>query len=176
MQKNWYAVYTRPNCETKVAHFFFRKKIEHFCPMNSIKIQSFRKVKILHEPLFKSHVFVNIAEEEICWLKRVDGVISLLHWKSKPLIIRENEITAIKEFTIRHQSIELQKTQIITSDMAGIEEIPNYSIDGKIFDLINEKLKVNLPSIGYVMIARMEEKGNFTKDATILQHNPISYF
>ena len=153
MQKNWYAVYTKPNCEKEVVSFFSRKKIENFCPMNRVKIQSFRHSKILQEPLFKSYVFVNIDRDDTFLLKQAEGVISLLYWKGKPLIIREDEIAAIKEFITDHNNIELEKTQINLSDIATIEETSYYSKDGKVDALKNDTVKVNLPSLGYAMCA-----------------------
>src|SRR5665647_1358444 len=98
MQKNWYAVYTKPHYEKKVASLFTKRKIENFCPLNCIKIQSFRRGKTIKEPLFKSYVFVNLTLNEITQIKEIDGVISLLYWVGKPAIIKEDEIEAIREF------------------------------------------------------------------------------
>src|SRR5664279_717490 len=117
MQKNWYAVYTKPSYEKKVCLLFTKKRIESFCPLNSIKMNSLRRNKLLQEPLFKSYVFVNIFDSDIYLLKQTDGVISLLYWMGKPAIIREDEIETIKEFTNDHQNIELERTQVNTSDI-----------------------------------------------------------
>lgn len=171
MQKNWYAVYTKPHCEKKVAISFTKKKIENFCPLNCIKIQSFRRNKILQEPLFKSYVFVNITEKETSLLKQVDGVISLLYWMGKPAIIREDEIEVIKEFINDHQNIELERTQVNTSDIARIVDGPSYSMEGKVFALKNKIVKVSLPSLGYIMVAKMEEESIFGKETTIFKNN-----
>src|SRR5665647_2314208 len=130
MQKNWYAVYTKPHCEKKVAVSLSKRKIETFCPLNCIKLQSFRRSKTLQELLFKSYVFVNITEKETSLLKQADGVISLLYWMGKPAIIREDEIE--KEFINDHQNIELERMQVNTNDIARIVDGPSYSIDGKV--------------------------------------------
>ena len=51
-EKKWYAVYTRPKWEKKVAELLSRKRIENYCPLNkSIKQWSDRK-KTIFEPLF----------------------------------------------------------------------------------------------------------------------------
>src|SRR6266436_9951549 len=109
MQKNWYAVYTKPNCEKKVASLFTKRKIENFCPLNCRKIKSFRRNKILQDPLFKSYVFVYITLAEIALIKQTDGVISILHWMGEPAVIKQDEIDAIKEFTGDHRNIELER-------------------------------------------------------------------
>ena len=174
MQKNWYVVYTKPGCEKKVALFFTRKKIENFCPMNCIKIQSFRRHKILQEPLFKCYVFVKITEKEISLLTQADGAISLLYWLGRPAIIRADEIEAIKEFADDHRSIELERTQVDMNNIVHIVDGPTYSIEGKVFALKNKTVKVSLPSLGYIMIATMEDESIFATETTMLQNNSFS--
>lgn len=176
MQKNWYIVYTKPKNEKKVALLLKKRNIESFCPLNCIKVQVFRRDKILEEPLFKSYVFVNIREKEIPLIKQTDGVISLLYWMGKPAIISEDEIDAIKEFTNTHQSIELERTQVNVNDKVRIIDGPTYSMEGNVFSLKNNKtLKVNLPSLGYIMVAKIEEKSIFAREAIILQNNSFSH-
>jgi len=175
MQKNWYVVYTKPHYEKKVSLLFTKRRIENFCPLNSIKLKSLRRNKLLQEPLFKSYVFVNIHDSDIHLLKQTDGVISLLYWMGKPAIIKNDEIETIKEFTNDHQNIELERTLVNTSDMVRIIDGPSYSIEGKILALKNKNVKVNLPSLGYTMVAKIEDESIFGREATILQNNSFSH-
>jgi transcription antitermination factor NusG len=175
MQKNWYAVYTKPHCEKKVAALFTKRKIENFCPLNGKKIKSFRRHKILQEPLFKSYVFVHITPLEINLLKRKDGVISMLYWKGEPAVIKQDEIDAIKEFTNDYKNIELERTHVNMEDVVHVVDGPSYSIDGNVFALKNKTLKVNLPSLGYIMIARMEEESIFGREVPMLQNNLFAH-
>src|SRR5436305_12179235 len=103
MQKNWYIVYTKPHCEKKIAALLTKRKIENICPLNSKKIKSFRRSKILQEPLFKSYVFVYITHDDIGAVRQTDGVISLLYWMGEPAVIKQDEIQAIKEFAADYQ-------------------------------------------------------------------------
>ena len=171
MQKNWYAVYTKPHCEKKVASLFTKRKIENFCPLNSKRISSFRRSKILHEPLFKSYVFIHITPQEINLLRRKDGVISVLYWMGAPAIIKQDEIDAIREFTNDYKNIELERTQVNMEDVVHIVDGPSYSIDGNVFALKNKTLKVNLPSLGYILIAKMEDESIFRREVPMLQNN-----
>jgi transcription antitermination factor NusG len=116
---------------------------------------------------------VNITEKETSLLKQADGVISLLYWMGKPAIISEDEIE--KEFINDHQNIELERAQVNTSDIARIVDGPLYSMEGKVFVLENKAVKVNLPSLGYIMVAKMEEESIFGREATILQNNSFSH-
>jgi transcription antitermination factor NusG len=175
MQKNWYAVYTKPQYEKKVSLLLTKKRIENFCPLNSIKMKSFRRNKFLLEPLFKSYVFVKIHDGDIDLLKQIDGVISLLYWMGSPAIIREDEIETIKEFTNGHQNLELERTQVDISDMVRIIDGPSYSIEGKVLALKNKNIKVNLPSLGYTIVAKIEDESIFGRETTILQNNSFSH-
>jgi len=158
MQKNWYAVYTKPHCEKKVSHLLTKKKIENFCPQNNKKSQFLWRSKFLQEPLFKSYVFVKTTDLDIVILrKQINGILSLLYRGAKPAIINEDEINTIKEFTNSHQEIRLEKFQLnLKSDENNLDDVM-YRIDGKILMVKSRLFKVTLPSLGYTMVAKMED-------------------
>lgn len=158
MQQNWYAVYSKPHCEKKVALLLTKKKIENFCPQNHIKSQSLWRSKLLQEPLFKSYVFVKTTDHDIITLsKKIYGIISPLYWGAKPAVISEDEINSIKEFTNSHQEIRLEKFQLnLKSEERKLDEI-SYRIDGKILMIKSRLFKVNLPSLGFTMVAKIED-------------------
>lgn len=158
MQKNWYIIYTKPKCEKKVAATFSKRKIENFFPLNCREVKSLRKRKFLYEPLFDSYVFANMFEEDIKEIMTIDGVLNLVYWKGKPAIMREDEIEVIKEFTSDYQEIRLEKTRINPNEVARIIDGPDYSMEGNILKVKNNVLKVNLPSIGFNMIAEVSSE------------------
>jgi transcription antitermination factor NusG len=59
----WYAIYTRPRWEKKVNGLLEAKGIESYCPLNRVRRKWSDRIKTIEEPLFKSYVFVKIAEE-----------------------------------------------------------------------------------------------------------------
>ena len=159
MQKNWYAVYTKPDCEKKVSLFLTKKGIENFFPLNYKKSPSLLRMKLLYEPLFKSYIFLRAMDYDIIALsKQVNGIIGLLYWMSKPAIISEDDINAIKEFTNHHQEIKLEKFHVnLKSDENIIDDI-SFTMDGKILMIKDRVIKVNLPSLGFTMVAKMEDE------------------
>ncbi len=175
MQKNWYIVYTKPKYEKKVASLLSKRKIESYYPLNRVKTQAFRRNKVFEEPLFTSCVFANITDEEIALVKRTDGVISLLYWRGKPAIISKDEIEAIKEFTSYYADIGLERTHVDICGVVRIVDGPIYLLEGKVFALKNKVIKVNLPSIGYTMVAKMEQESILTGGAIKLQSNSFSH-
>jgi len=62
-EKKWYAIYTMPRWEKKVAGLLNEKNITTFCPINRVERQWSDRKKIVHEPLFRSYVFVQISTE-----------------------------------------------------------------------------------------------------------------
>jgi transcription antitermination factor NusG len=156
MQKNWYIVYTKPKSEKKVAALLTKRKIENFCPLNCKAIVQFRRNKLVYEPLFSSYVFVNIEENEINLLKQIENVVSLVFWKGRPAVIYHDEIEAIKDFTSDHQNIKLERTQVNLNGDSIIGDDRSYSIDGKILMIKNKSIRVNLPSLGFTLVAELE--------------------
>ncbi|MFI5130352.1 MAG: transcription termination/antitermination NusG family protein, partial [Chitinophagales bacterium] len=49
-KKQWYALYTRPRWEKKVADLLEKKKVEVYCPLNKVEKQWADRKKIVAEP------------------------------------------------------------------------------------------------------------------------------
>jgi transcription antitermination factor NusG len=170
MQKNWYALYTKPQSEKKVAALLAKKKIEVFIPLVHVKTKTFIRNKFISEPLLKSIVFVNVTQEDTVVLKQVNGVINLLHWLGKPAVIATEEIAAIRDFTENYQNIKLEPVFVNSN-----KEVNNYngssiSIEGKLYAVKNKTVKVNLPSLGYSLVAEMKEESIFVREIPALQN------
>ncbi|MEO9070472.1 MAG: UpxY family transcription antiterminator [Ginsengibacter sp.] len=164
MQKNWYIIYTKPRCEQKVAATFSKKKIENFLPVNCKQGKSIWKSKLVYEPLFNSYIFANITETEIAKIRTVEGVVNFVYWKGEPATIHENEIEAIKEFTNDYQDIHLEKTFINPDEEVKVIDGPKYSMDGNLLMIKNTAIKVNLPSIGFAMVAKIDSENGIGRE------------
>ena len=161
MQKNWYMVYTKPKWEKKVVATLIKRKIENFFPVNNSKqVTYLKKIKIQQEPLFESYVFVNAIESDLSGIKLINGVVNFIYWKGKPAIVQPEEIEVIKEFTNDHQNIRLEKTKVNLNDTAKVIDGAKYSIDGNILTIKNTIVKVNLPSIGFTLSAKVETENS----------------
>jgi transcription antitermination factor NusG len=154
--KKWFAVYTRPRWEKKVAEILTHKKIECYCPINKVLRQWSDRKKIVHEPLFTSYVFVRVPEMELGTLKQINGVINLVYWLGKPAVIRDVEIDIIKRFLNEHVNIQLEKTPINVNDKVRILGGPLMEMEGHVLSIKSKTVKVALPSLGYMMYAEVE--------------------
>jgi transcription antitermination factor NusG len=154
--KCWYAVYTRPRWEKKVAESFSKQKIEYYCPLNRVIRQWSDRKKMVYEPLFTSYVFVYVSHKEHLTLKKTAGVINLVYWLNQPAVIPEHEINAIKEFLNEFASVGLQKKPITAADHVRVIDGPLTSLEGQVLYVKSKSVKIALPSLGYMMYAEVE--------------------
>jgi len=98
IQEQWYAVYTNPRSEAKVAERIKEIGVEVYLPMvTELKQWSDRKKKVT-KPLFTSYVFVRIENRSFDIIKNIYGVVGFIRHIGQPAKIRDVEIDAIKLF------------------------------------------------------------------------------
>lgn len=162
MERLWYAVYTRPKCEKRVADLLDRKSIENYCPLHKVQKQWSDRKKIVDQPLFTSYVFVRLNHQELISVRETDGVINLVHWLNKPAVIRDEEISAIKQFLGEHSKIRLEKEKVSLHEKVRITGGPLMLREGNIVEVLHHTVKIFLPSLGYSMVAEVS-KSNIEK-------------
>ncbi len=98
MERKWYAIYTKPRWEKKLAERLEEKRIEHYLPLvKTLKLWSDRK-KWVQEPLFKSYIFVNVNQEEYLSAIQTPGAVKYITFERKAVSIPPIQIEAIKTF------------------------------------------------------------------------------
>jgi transcription antitermination factor NusG len=157
LPKNWYAVYTKPLWEKKVAKLLGRKKIESYCPLSKAQRQWSDRKKIIETPLFTSYVFVNISETDMISVRQTDGILNFVHWLKKPAVIRNEEINIIKRFLNEYRSLTLEKTSVNLNDRVRIVGGPLMEREGSVLEIKHKTVKVLLPSLGYTLVAEIEK-------------------
>lgn len=95
--KSWYAIYTKPRFEKKVASVLAQKQINHYLPLQTtLKQWSDRKKKV-EEPLFKSYLFVEINYEiESLRVLEIAGAVKFIRIGKELATIKPEIIQAIK--------------------------------------------------------------------------------
>ena len=153
MDKKWFALYTKPRWEKKVDSVLKKKNIESWCPVQKVRKQWSDRKKIVEEPLFKSYVFVKIADTERTKVLMTDGILNFVYHVGKPAVIRDEEIEIIKKYlseedaSISIQSIESFEQDDIVKVNHGIfmDNIGTVLRGGK------KKVFVKLEGLGQVM-------------------------
>ena len=157
MSQNWYAVYTKPRWEKKVAELLSNKAIENYCPLNKVQRQWSDRKKMILEPLFKSYVFVCVSESEQIEVLQTNGVLSFVRWLGKPAVIRNEEIEIIKRFLNEHTNVQLEKAELNLNDKVRVLSGALMMQEGKVLEIKGKTVKVLLPSLGFSMVAEIDK-------------------
>ena len=171
MDKNWYAVYTKAQCEKKVASLLTKKKIENFCPLNRriLNSQSSRR-KILQEPLFPSFVFAYLSPAEMYGVKQTSDVISFLYWLGNPAVIKTPEIENIDFFVNSYFNVKLEKTVVNPAGAVSLIKMPRIDLNLGTRSSGTTCIKLTLPSLGFCITAETENNAEIiTSDYEILK-------
>jgi transcription antitermination factor NusG len=152
----WFAIYTRPKNEKKVAEQLFKLGIDVYCPMVSqIKQWSDRKKKV-ESPLISSYVFVNLEEKERNKVFEVPGIVRYLYWLGKPAIIQDNEIALLKE-SLKGILTSVEVEGIQPGDSLTITNGPFQGKEGIVSQVEKNKIRLVLKELGVlVTISRAE--------------------
>jgi len=155
--KKWFAVYTKPRWEKKVAELLVKENIITYCPLNRVIRQWSDRKKLIYQPLFTCYVFVQVSIGEISKVKSINGIINFVCWLGKPAIIKDEEIEIIKRFLNEHTNVNLEKAEVNVNDVVRITNGPLMQSEGSIVAVSRKKVKVYLPTLGYAMVAEIEK-------------------
>ncbi len=156
MSNKWLAVYTKPRWEKKVSQLLTDKGVESYCPLNKVRRKWSDRVKVVEEPLFKSYVFVKVANEEKINVRMTNGVINFVYWQGKPAVIRDKEINVIKRFLNEYENVELRPMELKVNQRVIITTGPLMDHEGSVLDLRHKMVKVAIDSLGYILVAYIE--------------------
>ncbi len=164
MDRNWYAVYTKPGKEKRVVSAFTKKRIRNFFAEN--KVTKEHKHSPEFQPLFGACIFVYIAPEEMAEVKSTPYVLNFLYFKSSPAVIEKREINLVRQITASCSNIKLKKTAVVENETVSISNTPTVGYERNMMSITSGTLKVNLPSLGYTLIAERIETSDMYQNAT----------
>jgi transcription antitermination factor NusG len=153
----WFAIYTRPRWEKKVNGLLLQKGIESYCPLNKVRRKWSDRIKTIEEPLFKSYVFVKIAEDDRSKVRMTNGVVNFVYWNGKPAVIKEKEIQTIRRFLDEYENVEVMKMDFEPENRVRVIAGPMMDQEGKILEVKNKTVKLCIDSLGYMLIAYIDK-------------------
>jgi transcription antitermination factor NusG len=158
-EKKWYALYTKPRWEKKVFKSLDAKGVEAYCPLNRVKRKWSDRMKIVEEPLFKSYVFVKVAEADKTEVRYVDGVLNYVYWNGKPAVVKEDEIIEIKKFLSEYENVEVSNLELKPADEVLLNTGVMMGATGRVLRVLsNSKVEVRIESLGFVLTATLDKK------------------
>lgn len=156
---NWYAVYTKPRWEKKVARLLEDRGIENYCPLNKTIRQWSDRRKIVLEPIFKSYVFVKVEDDKKWELKKINGILNFVYWLGKPALIRESEIETIKKFLNEFTDVQVrEQANLKVNSKVRILQGVLMNYHGLLIELSGNTAKVRIDSMGISLHAQFDRK------------------
>jgi transcription antitermination factor NusG len=157
MNEKWYAVYTKPRWEKKVAAALTTVQVENYCPLNRVVKQWSDRKKMVYEPLFTSYVFVRIDEKQNAEIREINGILNFVHWLGRPAVIRDVEIQLMMQFLDTHSNVRVECQSMQIRDTIRITGGPLMNRHGKVLMVNSNTVKVELHSLGCIMYAELKK-------------------
>ncbi len=162
--KKWYAVYTKPRWEKKVHLLCDQQHIESYCPLNKVRKKWSDRIKLVHEPLFKSYVFVHVSEAEKTKVREVGGVLNYVYAEGKPAVIREEEIDMIRKFLDEFEDVQAEPVDVKVDSRVTINTGALMNQSGIVRRVLGNKVEVLIESMGYLLVAHVSKAKVSNKD------------
>jgi transcription antitermination factor NusG len=156
MEKKWYVLYTRSRCEKKVAALLQKRGFESYCPLNKLLKQWSDRKKLILEPLFTSYVFIQLEKDQLGLAKSATSdIVNFVYWLGKPAVVKDAEIDGIKQFLGGYNNVKLEKIRVNLNDTVRILDGPLVNVHGQVVSIGNTKVRMQLPSLGFLMTAEI---------------------
>jgi transcription antitermination factor NusG len=157
-KKIWYAVYTKPRWEKKVASLLDEKGIENYCPINKVTRQWSDRKKVVHEPVFKGYVFVRIEDEKKWRVKEVAGILNFVYWLGKPAQIRDEEIDMIRKFLYEFNDVQVESRGLTVSSKVRIRQGVLMNYKGIVIEVLGSRAVVKIDTLDIQLSAHFDKK------------------
>ncbi len=92
----WYACYTRGRHEKRVAGLLEDRGLQAFLPLLPRVRQWHDRETVVEFPLFPSYVFVRCASVDLAAVLTIPGLVTLIRFDGRPVVIPEWEIENIQ--------------------------------------------------------------------------------
>jgi transcription antitermination factor NusG len=95
-EREWYAIYTRPQWEKKVQTEIDRLAIETFLPLHKVENVWSDRRKIIERPLFPSYLFVCANPRERISALCPSGVVRMVCFNGRPAVVPREQIESVR--------------------------------------------------------------------------------
>lgn len=146
----WYALYTNPRQEKKVAARLQQIGIEVYCPLIiQVRQWSDRKKKV-EVPLLPSYVFVKLEPKDRDRVFQVSGVVRYLYWLGQPALIQDEEILLMQNW-LQGTITSFEVTSIQLGDYYEIPSGPFVGKKGIVVKISNNQITLVLEQLGIII-------------------------
>ena len=93
---HWYALYTAPRAEKKVAERFTESGIEHYLPIQKVMRKWSDRMKEVEVPVVNGYIFVHISELQFKSVLNTYGAIQFVREFGKPVPIPDKQLARLR--------------------------------------------------------------------------------
>lgn len=112
----WYAFYTQPRAEKKVAERLKEAEIEYYLPLIKTLQQWSDRKKMVEKPLINSYIFVKTHQHLLREVLNVHGVSRYISFEGKPAAIPDYQIENLRLLVNSDENIEVTGERLATGD------------------------------------------------------------
>lgn len=158
LEYKWYAIYTKPRNEKKIAKELTKKGIENYCPLvKTLRQWSDRKKKV-EVPLINSYIFVKVSEKEYYNALNTPGVVKYVTFSGKTAPIRDSQIEAIRIMLDNNLEYELRTERFKKGQEVEIAYGALSGMKGEIIEFSGKNhLLIRIENIGYSLVVNVPE-------------------
>ena len=143
----WLVVYTKPRQEKKLAQRLTQLGFEVYCPTQRIKKRWSDRWKWIEQPLFTSHLFIQIDPERRDAIYFVPGFVRFLFWLKRPALVRPQEIDTLKRWLNDFTPEAIQVESLLPGQHLKIQSGPLQRQEAQLLEHRRDSFVLYLPSI-----------------------------
>jgi transcription antitermination factor NusG len=164
--EKWYVLYTAPRAEKQVAQRLSKEGITTFLPLHLSPRRWSDRIKLVEIPLFSSYIFIHAVESLLRRAVTLQGVSHVVYYDGKPAVVRESEVTAIRQFLEQARAKELSYQP---NEEVLIACGPLKDISGKIKKVGKTHIVLHLEQIGLTVTVATDQIKKHVKSASIVK-------
>jgi transcriptional antiterminator RfaH len=143
----WLVIYTKPRQEKKLAGRLTQMGYEVYCPTQRIKKRWSDRWKWIEQPLFTSHLFIQIDPERRDAIYFVPGFVRFLFWLKRPALVRPQEIDTLKRWLNDFTPEAIQVESLLPGQHLKIQSGPLQGQEAQLLEHRRDSMLLYLPSI-----------------------------
>jgi transcriptional antiterminator RfaH len=144
----WFAFYTMPRSEKKVAEKLEKHRYEYYLPLvKTLKQWSDRK-KMVVEPVFKSYIFVRVSPKDINKVLPLEGILKVISFGQVPQSIPENQIAFLKLLLETPELIEIHDN-LQKGDRVRVAQGALRGAEGYLVSNSSKNFRINVDIVGH---------------------------
>ena len=146
----WYAVYTAPRAEKKVAERFVQEGIENYLPIQTVKRRWSDRIKEVQVPVVNGYIFVHISTTDFVKVVKVYGALAFVREGGQPVPIPDKQMDGLR-FMVEHaeEPVEYSQESFEHGEMITITKGPLEGMTGELVEVLGKhKIMIRLERFG----------------------------